>query len=420
MLSGLFKRKDKKVKVDEAAGNVVARQDDNGTIALSPTTSGRGSPSGRASPSIMVPQPSLRTSRSNSNTLKSSLASPSSPLSSTRSQERLQSLQGRKSPVPTAESPRSGVSNDSPKDSSGTTAATQRLVQFTNTNENGPVTTPLTRLRSPEPVYEMGDNKEDDAVPAPIARVRSPEPSYNTTYKPSQPGVFTSRPELNINTTTSHGPAAVISPMSTPGPYTGQFSDPGPSLISPVERPLEVRPNDLVSSTKPMEPQTIESHVTKDIPADGASDTPTNNPIEATPKSSTEDSMPSTTALADSTSPRASSSSSDTTPGPSTPTTEEDPATVNNSNNVDSDPTWDTTALRHYLDTRAHQDVKDMLVIISDTAGVQPLAADDPIMVELGFPDMKRRLDDMAEELDALLLGFLERSARKAGSEGER
>jgi len=71
---------------------------------------------------------------------------------------------------------------------------------------------------------------------------------------------------------------------------------------------------------------------------------------------------------------------------------------------------WDDQALLNYLDSSSStNDVRDMLLIVQDTTGVQPLPQDHPDMLELGFAEQKRKLDDMSQSLDRLLMDFLAR-----------
>jgi len=71
---------------------------------------------------------------------------------------------------------------------------------------------------------------------------------------------------------------------------------------------------------------------------------------------------------------------------------------------------WDDQALLDYLDSSSStNDVRDMLLIVQDTTGVQPLPQDHPDMLELGFAQQKQKLDDMSQSLDRLLMDFLAR-----------
>lgn len=53
-------------------------------------------------------------------------------------------------------------------------------------------------------------------------------------------------------------------------------------------------------------------------------------------------------------------------------------------------------------------EVRDMLVMINDTTGVTPVAADHPMMADL-FVQEKKDVQDMMGQLDGLLEGYLRR-----------
>lgn len=76
-------------------------------------------------------------------------------------------------------------------------------------------------------------------------------------------------------------------------------------------------------------------------------------------------------------------------------------------------PPWSDSALRAYLDDGS--DVRDMLLVINDTTGVVPVGPDHPIMSSLFVEDTKT-LQGMSSELDRLLGGLMEKRMKRAGS----
>lgn len=76
-------------------------------------------------------------------------------------------------------------------------------------------------------------------------------------------------------------------------------------------------------------------------------------------------------------------------------------------------PAWSDAALRAYLDDGS--DVRDMLLVINDTTGVAPVGRDHPIMSTLFVEDSKA-LNSMSSELDKLLSGLMDKRMKRAGS----
>ena len=76
-------------------------------------------------------------------------------------------------------------------------------------------------------------------------------------------------------------------------------------------------------------------------------------------------------------------------------------------------PAWSDAALRAYLDDGS--DVRDMLLLVNDTTGVVPVGRDHPIMSTLFVEDSKA-LQGMSTELDRLLGGLMDKRMKRAGS----
>ena len=70
--------------------------------------------------------------------------------------------------------------------------------------------------------------------------------------------------------------------------------------------------------------------------------------------------------------------------------------------------TWNDATLREYLDDAAQRDTKALLQLVYDTSGVVPVAADHPLIADL-FLDERKAVREMGAELDGLLMGWLGR-----------
>jgi hypothetical protein len=76
-------------------------------------------------------------------------------------------------------------------------------------------------------------------------------------------------------------------------------------------------------------------------------------------------------------------------------------------------PAWSDAALRAYLDDGS--DVRDMLLVVNDTTGVVPVGRDHPIMSTL-FVEESKTVQGMSTELDRLLSGLMEKRMKRNGS----
>ncbi|CAI6340968.1 unnamed protein product [Periconia digitata] len=78
-------------------------------------------------------------------------------------------------------------------------------------------------------------------------------------------------------------------------------------------------------------------------------------------------------------------------------------------------PAWSDQSLRNYLEDGS--DIRDMLVVINDTTGVTPVGNDHPIMSQL-FVEETKAVSGLSTELDSLLNGLLEKRMKKASKGG--
>lgn len=73
-------------------------------------------------------------------------------------------------------------------------------------------------------------------------------------------------------------------------------------------------------------------------------------------------------------------------------------------------PAWSDSSLRTYLDDGS--DIRDMLVVINDTTGVVPVGRDHPLMSQL-FVEETKTVTQLGGELDSLLNNWLEKKRKK-------
>lgn len=76
-------------------------------------------------------------------------------------------------------------------------------------------------------------------------------------------------------------------------------------------------------------------------------------------------------------------------------------------------PAWSDASLRAYLDDGS--DIRDMLLVVNDTTGVVPVSREHPFMKNLFVQEMKT-MQGLSHELDSLLNGLMDKRMRRAGS----
>ncbi|KAB8360759.1 hypothetical protein FH972_024493 [Carpinus fangiana] len=379
MLSGLFKRKDKKIKVDEAVGGVVTKQG-AADVPLSPSA-------------IVTSEP-----------LSPTLASPTSPVAPTVASLKKGPNKLAKAPPSSAASSNSATAPALAKSSSVTSLRGARddrktadgsVAAAASTGVSGDTRQPL-NLQIPT---GDGEQKPSSGLLSPLTNlVNSDQPKKEKLKKAK------TRMELDVDSSpeaeeakdnpfndTAHIPQAGPSPGRPPptAPFTADLSEKdvdgvdyrGPSHDTGGEEQASILAADVQprmthsassGESDPDAPHTPIMHQTR-ATFEGGSSLTTGTPGGSVSMSS---------------------------PAASTP------ATTANSEGRDS---WDGAALRTYLDGSSTNDVKDMLVIINDHTGVVPVGHDHPVMVELGLQEQQRKLDALSAQLDGLLQGFLEK-----------
>jgi hypothetical protein len=76
-------------------------------------------------------------------------------------------------------------------------------------------------------------------------------------------------------------------------------------------------------------------------------------------------------------------------------------------------PAWSDASLRAYLDDGS--EIRDMLVVINDTTGVIPVGRDHPLMKDY-LAEETKTMQGLSGELDRLLNGLMEKRMKRAGS----
>ncbi|KAI4665614.1 uncharacterized protein J4E78_003076 [Alternaria triticimaculans] len=76
-------------------------------------------------------------------------------------------------------------------------------------------------------------------------------------------------------------------------------------------------------------------------------------------------------------------------------------------------PAWSDASLRAYLDDGS--EIRDMLVVINDTTGVVPVGRDHPLMKDY-LSEETKTMQGLSGELDRLLNGLMEKRMKRAGS----
>lgn len=76
-------------------------------------------------------------------------------------------------------------------------------------------------------------------------------------------------------------------------------------------------------------------------------------------------------------------------------------------------PEWSDACLRAYLEDGS--DIRDMLLVVNDTTGVMPVSREHPFMKTL-FVQEEQRMKSLSSELDGLLKGLMDKRMKRVGS----
>ena len=405
MLSGLFKRKEKKLKVDEAAGGVVARHGDgelstpaegSPTEATSPVSRERPVQSAKRPPSggkLVKSPPSTSAGSSNAATPSSSL--PPSGLTSppnglARNTEPSSSTLGQPRAAET------GSSTFGPPIPSARTARPEQGLG--PVSEERPYNQPPNlRINTPNANSTSSpiEQKKEGGLLSPITNRFAPsnEPKKEKLKKATQ------RMDLDVDS----------SPEREPSPLPLANSRDAGRTPPPRNQPREaseeeVIPNPVVSPVKegPVDRTALAPIDTAAANAPGADspDSPS-TPTESTVQTPETDSQ---------TDPKYSTEASSRSPATQTDTLDGLGGSHMRVMSDDLEPSWDDGALRTYLDGPALQETKDMLWRVYDTTGVAPAPLAHPVLQEVGFQKSHSQIDEMLKRLDGMMLNHMARN----------
>lgn len=366
MLSGLFKRKEKKIKVDEAAGGTVRSSKDGESLLDSLTVS--PAETGNTSPREKSPQ---ATKKPGGNKL---VKSP--PASSAPSNVASTTASGFSSGL---SSPPNGVAKPAPLSTNAPVLHASASNQSLNGGQRGlaPVADANAANTQGLRVATGGSptDKKEGGILSPLSNLlpQSDQPKKEKLKKAKQ------RIDLDVDSSPER---------ETESPNgSSRFGSYGNSSRHDSGRGSGRAADDTVS---PVE----QEHSGFDSAGRRRADSPVSrspSPTVQTPQTESE------------VEPKTSTAASSTVP--------DHHANLSNGSEYSADNQIDDEALRTYLDESALSDVRDLLIRVHDRTEVVPLPDDHPTMLELGYHTMEKRLDAMSAELDSMMHAYLARTA---------
>lgn len=419
MLSGLFKRKDKRLKVDEATGGVVARPEgDVLGSTLSPSDSGQASPIGPQS--LSTQQQFMKRQGSNGKLIKSTppgLTTPLASLSNLPNGTARPLMEGSQAILMRPKPPGAFPSESTIKTVGGLEVGSTPEFQ---SRQPLSVQIPVTVSTEQQAESPQVESKSEEGVLSPLTTLlssKASDPTRETLKKTKerQGLAVDASPEAEATSISPFNDTPVYSrntmweppPRPAPEPVRNDWSFARSNdLVSPIEGPprSDLQPPSLMIDTSPRKERSV-SPISPSTPDEGAAES-FRMPSDMEPKSSTETSSYSVTTGPESLANDTASSPS-TAPAPATPPLAET-----------SHPVWNDASLRAYLDESSNIAVKDLLLIVHDKTGVVPVRHNHPIMIDIGFDAQKQRLDDISKRLDGLLNGFLARRGASKSNTG--
>ena len=354
MLSGLFKRKDKKSKSQDDEVDDPEKVSDE-ISRLSPQPKGSSESLRQDVQSSKPSQPPQRHPSKLQKTPPANLVSakveqPASKSSPVKSSGQIQPPPDRPAPTPNA-------------------------------------THPSMRVVSPD-IEGRGED-----TPAPL-RIRSPDP----------PNVVDSQPDTKQS-------GSVFSPIMTALRSSPSSSEPKPEKVKKVKRRVAMdefdSSPDMEEHSDPMEePQ----HLSPEQPAQGLDERLSESPIHVSPVDP-QTSRPPPPLMIDTSSQEEPSISSPSSPelieAPEAKTHDSTPTSVVQP--PIAAPTWSDASLRTYLEDDT--DIRDLLVVVHDKSGVVPAGPDHPVTGGL-FKEENRRLGELSSRLDGMLGDWLARKSK--------
>ncbi|KAF1837751.1 hypothetical protein BDW02DRAFT_490656 [Decorospora gaudefroyi] len=136
--------------------------------------------------------------------------------------------------------------------------------------------------------------------------------------------------------------------------------------------------------------------------------TPDDSPMKPIPENTTI-----STFRSENTSSPTNLTSSTAIPPPSRPAPKEPESSPSISSESSVLPAWSDASLRAYLDDGS--DIRDMLLVVNDTTGVVPVGPEHPLMRNY-LAEETKTMQGLSGELDRLLHGLMEKRMNRAGS----
>lgn len=409
MLSGLFRRKDKKTKVsDEDIDDILSNEKHS-------AESSRGSP---------VPEGPEEISRPD--TQKAATVVPSAKESPNKLQKRSRSdtASSREGPVRSAASSREGSPrraqglNRLPSSSSAG-ASPGRLSEDDSARQNGRGRSDSLRRRSPEsghrqPAQPQELNREvirpmdTEQQNVPTSQGKLGPMSTSTETRPDTIRMVERQADVNAGPAIAAGQhpramqsGAALGSVRQPEPMhaddSGARSTPPPTRPAPVveerlsESPVQVgRPSDGLSGSPAatsMNSSGGTAEETSDSPSSKGAATPP-AALSSSPEMGDGHGGPDTHPAINRSKTDQNELERTQTPSPSTTNT----TATTTTNGTASTPTWSDASLRTYLDN--DKDIRDLLIVVHDRSGVVPAGPDHPVVGSL-FKEENARLAEM-------------------------
>ncbi|KAF2705972.1 hypothetical protein K504DRAFT_505695 [Pleomassaria siparia CBS 279.74] len=400
MLSGLFKRKDKKSK---EAGSFDSTDSDAGKQS---EEFGRSSPQSKRSEDFSTERPSTEQASAQSSQMQSSKGKLQK---SQRTRDDSPSKGNANTSKPTSPEPttQTAASQEAPtsKPAGSQTASTMRLV--------APEQEEVAKSSSAEPVQSSEGRSRSGSAAGKLNPLTMLKSQPNGESRPEK--VKKAKQRVQLDDFDSEDDEK-NDPFADPDEARTKLAQPNNS--EPVGRLSESPVHVSAADAQPQEKE-AETDQPPGLTGDTSSQE-TSSPI-STP---TPDDSPSTSTLnkPNPSAARGAASPSPTHAAPSsvppplrpapTPAKEMEPSPPASSDSAQL-PAWSDSSLRTYLDDGT--DLRDMLLIIHDTTGVVPVGADHPLMSQL-FVEETKAVSGLSGELDALLNSWLEKKRKTRNS----
>jgi len=434
MLSGLFKKKDKKPKDGK---EIPSPQKQSEELSRDSPSTESEDQSPTATPNNLTPQRKPSNGKLHKTPPGASPVSPSSPtalsgglrplvLPSEQAQRESQAttVVGSDSTTPRSVSPQASASTTSQEKPTlrlmTTEASADPTGDYTN-KMRSPSDQPREKVKKAairqaldvdsSPEAENGTNPfADPEGEAQKQTARTEDSAGSLSESPvhitSADAVPDNEPPALVGDTTSNSSADELASLrSSPSPQQNIAGAAAGSTSHPASAPLlspHSATNDSHSPTSPHSPQ--QRGQGSPLPPPSRSPPPQpqrTSPLPPTPTSRKNTSSP--PLLSPSTAARNNSAAS-TSSGPATLSR----TPSNGASAAAAAAAWNDASLRAYLDEGCFRDTKELLQVVYDTSGVVPVAADHPLIADL-FHEERKAVREMGAELDGLLMGWLGR-----------